>query len=108
MLGAPSGIADRHHGIELCRALVTRIFLWQGGLLGLLGALGGCGAGAMLGRVFEGLAVNADGTPKFPVDQSPALFAATVAGSVAVGLAAAVWPARRAAKLDPVVAIRSA
>lgn len=90
------------------RALVTRVFLWQGGLLGLLGALGGCGAGAMLGRVFEGLAVNADGTPKFPVDQSPALFAATVAGSVAVGLAAAVWPARRAATLDPVVAIRSA
>lgn len=90
------------------RALITRVFLWQGGLLGLLGALGGCGAGAMLGWLFEGLAINPDGTPKFPVDQSPALFVATVVGSVAVGLAAAVWPARRAAKLDPVVAIRSA
>ncbi|HEY8428094.1 MAG TPA: FtsX-like permease family protein [Sandaracinaceae bacterium] len=90
------------------RAFVTRVFLWQGALLGLLGALGGCAAGALLGRVFEGLAVNADGTPKFPVELPPMLFVATVMGSIAVGLVAAVWPARRAAKLDPVVAIRSA
>lgn len=90
------------------RALVTRVFLWQGALLGLIGALGGCGAGALLGKVFESLAVNADGTPKFPVDQSPFLFGATLVGSVLVGLVAAVWPARRAARLDPVVAIRNA
>src|SRR5690606_8589257 len=59
------------------RALVPRVFLWRGALLGLIGALGGCGAGALLGNVFESLAVNADGTPKFPVDQSPFLFGGT-------------------------------
>lgn len=90
------------------RALVTRVFLWQGAILGLLGALGGCGVGAMLGNLFESLAINSDGTPKFPVDQSPMLFVSTVVGSVIVGLVAAVWPARRAAKLDPMVAIRNA
>lgn len=90
------------------RALVTRVFLWQGAILGLLGSLGGCAVGYGLGRLFESLGANPDGTPQFPIDQSPTLFVATVVGSVAVGLVAAVWPARRAAKLDPVVAIRNA
>jgi len=90
------------------RALVTRVFLWQGAILGLLGSLGGCAVGYGLGRFFVSLGANPDGTPQFPIDQSAELFAATILGSVAVGLTAAVWPARRAAKLDPVVAIRNA
>lgn len=90
------------------RGLVMRVFLWQGAALGLLGSLGGCALGYGLGRLFESLGANPDGTPQFPIDQSPSLFVATVIGSVAVGLVAAVWPARRAATLDPVVAIRNA
>lgn len=90
------------------RTLVMRIFLWQGAFLGLLGSVGGCGLGFLLGRLFEQLGANPDGTPQFPVEQPPALFAATIVGAVAVGLIAAVWPARRAASLDPVVAIRNA
>ena len=90
------------------RALVMRVFLWQGAALGLLGSLAGCGLGYGLGVFFERLGANPDGTAQFPVEQPPELFLATVIGSVAVGLVAAVWPARRAARLDPVVAIRNA
>lgn len=90
------------------RALVMRVFLWQGAGLGLVGSLGGCAVGWVLGRFFEQLGANPDGTPRFPVDQPGSLFVATIAGSVLVGLVAAVWPARRAARLDPVVAIRNA
>ena len=90
------------------RALVMRVFLWQGASLGLLGSLVGCAAGYGLGELFEGLGANPDGTTRFPVEMPPSLFVATVGGAVAVGLLAAAWPARRAARLDPVVAIRNA
>lgn len=90
------------------RTLVMRVFLWQGAFLGLLGAGAGCAAGWGLGELFESLGANPDGTPQFPVDQPFELFAGTVAGALAVGLVAAAWPARRAARLDPVVAIRDA
>ncbi len=90
------------------RALVMRVFLWQGAALGLLGSLLGCALGYGLGKLFESLGANPDGTPQFPVEQPTTLFVATVVGSVLVGLAAAAWPARRAANLDPVVAIRNA
>lgn len=90
------------------RTLVMRVFLWQGAFLGLLGSLMGCVAGYGLGKLFESIGANPDGTPQFPVDQPPELFLGTIAGAVVVGLVAAVWPARRAARLDPVVAIRDA
>ncbi len=90
------------------RGFVMRVFLWQGAALGWLGSLGGCPLGWGLGRLFESLGANPDGTPQFPVEQPAELFLATVVGSVLVGLVAAVWPARRAASLDPVVAIRNA
>jgi lipoprotein-releasing system permease protein len=43
----------------------------------------------------------------FIIEMEPWLFVAAAVGSMLVGLLAAVVPARRAARLDPVVAIRS-
>ena len=43
----------------------------------------------------------------FIVVIEPSLFAIACAGATLVGILAAVVPARRAAQLDPVVAIRS-
>jgi len=85
---------------------VGRIFLVQGGLLGLVGSVFGCALGALLCSFFEGVARNADGSPRFPVDLSFELLGGATALAVGIGLLAAALPARRAAKLDPATAIR--
>ncbi len=86
-------------------ARVLRVFLIQGGVLGLTGALLGCALGALFGRFFETLATNPDGSPIYPVDLSPGLFLATSGLAVLIGLLSALLPARRAALLDPAKAI---
>ena len=85
---------------------MTWIFLIQGLVVGLVGSILGSGLGALLAVLFSHMAVNPDGSPTFPVDLGSPLFLRAVAVAVGVGLAAAVSPARRAARLDPAVAIR--
>jgi lipoprotein-releasing system permease protein len=89
------------------REQVLRVFLIQGGVMGLTGSL----FGSLLAWVFlllwRGVAKNPDGTPMFIVVIEPALFVMAAAGATLVGILAAMVPARRAARLDPVVAIRS-
>jgi len=89
------------------RALVLRVFLIQGGLLGIAGSLLGALAGAGLAMLFQGFAVNADGSPVFPIVITPSLFATAVLTATVTGLVAAALPARQAARLDPVEAIRN-
>lgn len=91
----------------LPRRLTQRIFLIQGGLLGLGGALLGSGLGSGLILVFEQITVRADGHRLFPIALSPALLLGAGAVAVVTGLLAAAFPARRAARLDPMVAIRN-
>jgi len=57
--------------------------------------------------VWRAVAKNPDGTPMFIIEMEPSLFAIATVGATVVGILAAVAPARRAARLDPVVAIRS-
>jgi lipoprotein-releasing system permease protein len=88
-------------------AKVMSVFLIQGGLLGLGGAVVGVGIGTGLALLFANLAQNPDGAPTFPVALTPALFARALLIAVAVGIVSAVLPARRAARMDPVDAIRN-
>ncbi len=89
------------------RRSVLIVFLLQGGLVGLSGSLVGSALGAGLGVFFASLAQAADGSPLFPVTISAALIARATLVAVVTGLLAAVMPARRAARLDPAVAIRN-
>jgi lipoprotein-releasing system permease protein len=89
------------------RAKILRIFLLQGGAVGLVGSLGGVLIGIGLGVFFAGLAKNPDGTATFPVVLRGDLYFRAAATATITGLLAAVIPARRAANLDPAVTIRN-
>ena len=88
------------------RMQILRLFLLQGALMGLLGSVAGSGLGWLFLIVWRGVAKNADGTQLFSIDFEPMLFVYAAAGATLVGTLAAVFPARRAAQLDPAVAIR--
>ena len=87
------------------RGQVMRVFLLQGGLLGLSGAVVGSVIGALALTVWQKTILSADGTPMFALVFSVTLFGWTVTLATITGLLAALAPARRAARLDPVVAI---
>ena len=88
------------------RAQVLRVFLIQGGFMGLTGALLGSLLAWSFLLLWRGVARNPDGTQMFVVVIEPSLFAIACVGATLVGILAAVVPARRAAQLDPAVAIR--
>jgi lipoprotein-releasing system permease protein len=88
------------------RGQVLRLFLIEGALMGLVGSLCGSVLGFVFLNFWRGLARNADGTPMFIVDFEPKLFVYAAVGATLVGTLAAVVPARRAARLDPAIAIR--
>jgi lipoprotein-releasing system permease protein len=88
------------------RGQILRVFLLQGAILGLIGSGVGSAAGAFAISLWHSYARNADGTPMFLLVIEPALFIASAVLATITGLLAAVAPAVRASRLDPVVAIR--
>jgi lipoprotein-releasing system permease protein len=105
-------VVQKSREIGILRAMgisqgqILRLFLLQGGLLGMGGSVLGCAIGATALLLWQNLARNADGTPLFPLTFDPVLFSFALALATMTGLAAAFAPAMRAARLDPVVAIR--
>lgn len=105
-------VIQRSKDIGILRAMGTsqgqilRVFLLQGGLLGFLGALVGATVGGSAVAFWHSILRAPDGKELFPLVLEPSLFLNAVAVAAATGVAAAAVPAWRAAKLDPVVAIR--
>jgi len=88
------------------RGQILRVFLLQGAVLGLIGSLIGSAIGGAAIVLWGMLVKNPDGTPLFPLDLDPKLFATAAVLATLSGLIAAYLPALRGARLDPVVAIR--
>jgi lipoprotein-releasing system permease protein len=105
-------VIQRSKDIGILRAMGTsrgqilRIFLIQGGLLGLLGSLFGSAMGAAALVFWHNYARQVDGSELFPLILDRTLFIASAVLATTTGVAAAMAPALRAANLDPVVAIR--
>lgn len=105
-------VIQRSKDIGILRAMGTsrgqilRVFLLQGGLLGFVGSLVGAALGAFALIYWHSVARQADGSELFPLILERQLFVATAVLATVTGLLAATAPAVRAAKLDPVVAIR--
>lgn len=105
-------VVQRSREIGILRAMgasrgqMLRLFLIQGGLVAFAGSL----LGALLARgalfVWQTFARNPDGTPMFAVEIGPDLVILAAVIATVVGLIAAIMPALRASRLDPVVAIR--
>jgi lipoprotein-releasing system permease protein len=90
----------------ISRGQIMRVFLLQGGLLGLFGSMAGSAIGAAALVGWRHVALGADGKPIVPVTLEAPLFVLALALAMVAGLVAAAAPALRAARLDPVVAIR--
>lgn len=106
-------VVQKQREIGILRAMgagrrrIMAVFLLQGGLVGLLGsALGSALAYALL-VVFSTVFKSPDGTAMFApeLDMKLVLLASLLA--CGVGLLAALVPARNAARMDPVQAIRA-
>ena len=105
-------VIQRSKDIGILRAMGTsrgrilRVFLVQGGLLGFAGAIVGAALGAAAAIIWHDTMRLADGSELFPLILQPSVLIGTVLLAAVTGVVAAAAPALRAARLDPVVAIR--
>ncbi len=109
-------ILERRREIGIMKALgasdrdVKQLFFAEAGAMGLAGGLAGVALGWLIGRVINlgtNLWLQSQGSPPEQIWFTPLwLVGGAVAFSVLVSLAAGIYPAARAARLDPVQALR--
>ena len=83
------------------------IFLSEGFMLGILGALAGIGFGLLLAYTFTKFAVNPDGTPVVALYISSNFIITSGLIAVVSSIGAALVPAIRSSKLNPIDIIRN-
>jgi putative ABC transport system permease protein len=92
---------------------ILQLFLYQSTIIGLLGGLIGCILGAsgswfvvdLLNRNIQNLG-GAFSTGNIQLSYAPEWFIIATVIGIIIGIAAGLLPARKAAKMDPVVALR--
>ena len=89
------------------RGQMTRVFLFQGSLVALVGSLLGAGLASALVFMFTTFVRGADGNALFPIDLTVQLLLVSCVVATLCGTLAAIAPARRAAALDPALAMRA-
>ncbi len=104
-------VVQRSRQIGILKAMgastgeITRIFLVQGGMVGLAGSALGIALGMGLAFVFQRVAKSPGGEALFPIALTPRLVLQAALIATVTGVVAAIAPARRAARLDPAAAI---
>ena len=83
------------------------IFLFQGLILGVLGALFGIGFGLILAVSFTKFALNPDGTPVVALYINYGFIVLSGLISVISAMAASLIPARRSSRLNPIEVIKN-
>ncbi len=100
-------VGERTGEIGLLRALgatrrqILRLFLLEAVMLSAAGGVAGVLAGFAIGALIRAF------VPGLPLDTAPGYVAAALVVSFVVGVASGVLPARRAASLDPLEALRT-
>jgi len=106
-------VVQKQKEIGILRAMgatqqqVLRIFLLQGAIFGSLGSLLGVSLAFGLLTLFAAIYKSPDGSMMFTAQLDPNLVIMASVVAIIVGILAALLPARRAARMDPVQAIRS-
>lgn len=109
-------ILERTREIGIMKAIggsngdIRRIFLVEASAIGLLGGIAGVLLGWAVGRAINfgaNVYIQSQGGPTGNLFSLPAwLIGGAIAFSIAVSLAAGLYPAARAARLDPIQALR--
>lgn len=89
------------------RAQILRIFLLQGAIFGTIGSTLGISLSFGLLTLFSMIYKSPDGAMLFTAQLDPKLAVMASIVAMIVGMMSALIPARRAARMDPVQAIRS-
>ena len=87
------------------RRAIQRVFLIQGGCVGLVGSILGSLLGYALALSFNYFVRDDTGEPVFPIEPSPTIIVLAFLLATVTGVIAALVPARSAAGLDPAQAI---
>ena len=107
-----TAVMERTREIGIMKAIgatnedITEIFLVESGFLGMVGGAVGVTIGALVSKGIEAVAAQALGTTLLRVWLPPELILGTLAFSFIIGAASGVLPARQAASLKPVEALR--
>lgn len=106
-------VVQKQREIGILRAMgasrrdIMGVFLLQGALMGLIGSALGAGLAYGLLVLFSHIFKSPDGSAMYSAQLDLALVLAASVLACAIGLLSAFMPARRAARMDPVQAIRA-
>lgn len=106
-------VVQKQREIGILRAMgagrrrIMAVFLLQGALVGVVGSVLGAMLAYALLVLFSHIFMSPDGSPLYTAQIEPLLVLMASVLATGVGVLAALMPARRAARMDPVQAIRS-